>query len=224
MMNGAGAEPVPTADGSDGPLASLAAARDAVRRMKAQGELTRPVQVLVREGTYRILEPFKLGPEDSGTWRAPITYAAYPGESPVISGGRRVTDWEREGALWKAHVADWWAPGETISALWVNGEYRAPARTPNEGFSLTAGTLPVPEEMKDKKRPSPNGFHFKTGDIQAWDNLEDALVVALHSWDVSYHRIADIDEEDGVVRFTTSPNWPFENWGQGAALLHRAPL
>ncbi len=34
-------------------------------------------------------------PADSGTAAAPITYAAYPGEQPVLSGGRAITGWQQ---------------------------------------------------------------------------------------------------------------------------------
>src|SRR5688500_7359180 len=46
----------PAADGSDGPVATLAAARDAVRRLKAEAGLTHPVDVVIRGGTYYLTE------------------------------------------------------------------------------------------------------------------------------------------------------------------------
>lgn len=57
------------ADGSDGPLATLAGARDAVRRMKEQGPLRKPVRVLLRGGTYAVGEPVVFFEGDSGTKR-----------------------------------------------------------------------------------------------------------------------------------------------------------
>ena len=42
--------------GSDGPLATLAGARDALRRLKAQGPLKGPVSVNVAAGTYPLGE------------------------------------------------------------------------------------------------------------------------------------------------------------------------
>ena len=43
----------PNAAKSDGPLASLVAARDAIRKLKAAGPLTAPVEVRLRGGVYR---------------------------------------------------------------------------------------------------------------------------------------------------------------------------
>ncbi|MBN2311985.1 MAG: right-handed parallel beta-helix repeat-containing protein, partial [Candidatus Hydrogenedentes bacterium] len=98
-----GTPQAPNADGTDGPKASLAGARDAVRALKAKGPLTEPVDIILADGTYALTETLALAPEDSGTADCPITYAAAPGAHPVVSGGRRITDWRQgEGGLWEA--------------------------------------------------------------------------------------------------------------------------
>jgi hypothetical protein len=57
------------ADGSRAkPVASLIGARDAVRRLRAEGKAG-PVRVVVADGTYRVAEPLVLMPEDGGTPR-----------------------------------------------------------------------------------------------------------------------------------------------------------
>lgn len=96
---------VPNVAGTDGPFASVQGARDAIRKMKMSSELKKPITVLLRGGTYRVLEPVEFLPIDSGTKDAPITYAAYPGEKPVISGGIAITGWKKgKGGLWTADV------------------------------------------------------------------------------------------------------------------------
>ena len=56
--------PTANAEKTDGPLASIAAARDAIRKLKAeQGTLRQPVNVQVRAGTYYITETIALVPE-----------------------------------------------------------------------------------------------------------------------------------------------------------------
>lgn len=61
--------------------------------------------VLVRGGVYPLIAPLVFTPEDSGTADAPVTYAAYPGEKPVVSGGQAITGWQAaENGLWKANV------------------------------------------------------------------------------------------------------------------------
>jgi len=197
--------PSPSRAGTDGPLATISAARDTVRRLKATAGLEQPVTVFIREGAYRITEPIVFTPEDSGTEEAPITYAAYPDERPVVSGGRVISGWRQEGDLWTADVPEVKAGDRYFGALWVNGKRRTIARTPNDGYLYTAGTVPSQEKTALK---------FQPGDIQHWQNLDDVIMVVYHSWETSLHRIASIDEENNVVTFTGPAVWPFERWGE----------
>jgi len=80
----------PNAEKTDGPLATLTAARDAIRRLKARGGLREPVTVFLAAGTYPLAEPLVLESRDSGTAQCPITYVALPGAKPSISGGRAI--------------------------------------------------------------------------------------------------------------------------------------
>ena len=79
---------------TDGPLSSLAGARD---RLRGERTGNQPVQVLVRGGTYSLPAPFVLEPQDSGTAEAPVVYAAFQKEKPVFSGGRVVTGFRQAG-------------------------------------------------------------------------------------------------------------------------------
>ncbi|MBI5091795.1 MAG: right-handed parallel beta-helix repeat-containing protein [Candidatus Hydrogenedentes bacterium] len=74
------------------PFASLERTQVAVRARIASG-LDKDLTVLVRGGTYRLAKALRFGPEDSGTAEHSVTYAAYPGEVVVVSGGRPVTGW-----------------------------------------------------------------------------------------------------------------------------------
>ena len=74
------------------PFATLAAAQQAVRARIAAG-LKEDVTVFLRGGTYRLSAPFHLTGPDSGTADHAITYAAYPGEEVLLSGGRPITGW-----------------------------------------------------------------------------------------------------------------------------------
>ncbi|HUW16726.1 MAG TPA: right-handed parallel beta-helix repeat-containing protein, partial [Actinomycetes bacterium] len=82
----------PNAGATDGPFASLARARDAIRELKAAGPLPGPVTVLIRGGRYFIEQPLTLGPEDSGTEQCPVAWAACPGETPELIGGRQIAN------------------------------------------------------------------------------------------------------------------------------------
>ena len=205
----------PNAGRTDGPLATLGGARDAIRELKTRGPLTQPVQVWVSGRVYRIEKPFTLDPRDSGTQPCPVTYAAAPGERPIISGGRRITGWSKgEGPLWVADVpqarqGEWY-----FHQLFVNGARRTRARTPNEGYLLTEGPIePLADRRKARGDASTKmGFRFKPGDIKPWPGLGDVNVFAYHSWTASLHWVASVDEASSVVRFTARSNWPIGYW------------
>lgn len=73
---------------AEAPLATLAGARDALRAIKErEGLPAGGVKVYIREGTYSLSDTLYFDERDSGTEEAPITYAAYPGENPVFTGG-----------------------------------------------------------------------------------------------------------------------------------------
>ncbi|MEN6546490.1 MAG: right-handed parallel beta-helix repeat-containing protein [Armatimonadia bacterium] len=79
----------PNAGKTDGPLATLTAARDAVRKLKTKDGLPRGgVVVVVHGGVYNLPASFELTAEDSGTISRPVTYRAAAGEVVRLTGGR----------------------------------------------------------------------------------------------------------------------------------------
>ncbi len=182
----------PNTQHSDGPFASLVAARDAIRKLKAQGPLTQPVTVYVRGGTYTLPKPLVFTVADSGTEKAPISYTAYPGETPLLSGGRQITGWQkaRNGKLWQAQVPGVREGKWYFHQLFVNGERRQRARTPNTGFFRIDGQV-----MQGKP-----GFKFREGDIQPeWAGQKDLDLVLLQAWTVSRAHIAEVDASARTV-------------------------
>jgi hypothetical protein len=113
----------PNSAKNDGPFATLARARDAIRSLHAGKPLHKPVTVYVRGGVYTLSAPLVFLPEDSGAAKYPVTYAAYPGEKVVLSGGRTITGWKKAAArgregrpeLWTAHIPGVKAP---MASFW----------------------------------------------------------------------------------------------------------
>jgi len=161
--------PEPTDE--DGPFRSIVRARDAIRDRLAAGTFDGPTTVWLRGGRYPRVprpqrratadgsplddpgtlgrypdaEPLRFGPADA----APVTYAAYPGEEPVIDGGRRIDGWEAATVdgrdVWRTTIeavadGDWF-----FRSLFVDGERRPRARHPSTGWFEVAGPDPVPE-------------------------------------------------------------------------------
>lgn len=172
--------PEPNADGSDGPFATLPRARDAVRALKAAGRLDGPVTVQLRGGVYPVPAPIEFGPEDS----APVTYQAYPGETPVLDGGTRLSGWRVE----EVHGRTAWvldlpevAAGEWLfRQLFVNGVRRPRARLPKEGWFWIADAPRTP--LTAQLFEGDDRFIAAEGDLQPWSNLSDVEIVLLHFW------------------------------------------
>ena len=111
---------------TDGPLASLPAARDAVRRLKAKGPLGEPVRVVIAEGRYTLGEALTFTADDGGTEKCPIVYEAAPGAQPVFSGGSVITGWkDQRGGIWKAPC-----PIANTRQLYVDGKRAVRASLP----------------------------------------------------------------------------------------------
>ncbi len=205
-----GTLPEPNAAGTDGPLATLTGARDAIRRMKSDGPLQQPVTVQLRGGVYQLREPFTLTPQDSGSEQAPVTYAAYPGEKPVISGGQQITGWRKgEGELWITEISGVKSGAWYFRQLFINGQRRDRTRLPEQGYYELA-ERPPEEERVDPE--SLKFFKFKPGDITEWTNRDDAEVVVLRYWDEARLHIESVDYDDNVVTFTT-PSTRLFAWG-----------
>ena len=184
------------------PFATLERARDAVRALK-KAPLTKPVQVLIGEGTYCLSSPFVLKPEDSGTAECPITYEAQTGARVVISGGRAISGWRDAKVdgkyLWVADVPDVAAGKWNFRELWVNGRRAVRARHPKQGFLKVAG---LPDVKKDTPwDKGQNRFQFHPGDIKNYANLADVDVVAMHLWMSVRLPVASVDEKEHLVTF-----------------------
>ncbi|MHC4680296.1 MAG: hypothetical protein ACYTEK_16540, partial [Planctomycetota bacterium] len=138
----------PNVGRTDGPLASLTGARDAIRRLKAQGPLVEPVHVLVADGTYSLAEPLVLTPRDSGTQACPVSYEAAAGAKPVFTGGRPITRFRQgPGGLWEARLPEVASGKWYFEQLFVNGRRAVRARTPNEFYYYM---MDIEEEILEK--------------------------------------------------------------------------
>ncbi|MBP8131663.1 MAG: right-handed parallel beta-helix repeat-containing protein [Candidatus Hydrogenedentes bacterium] len=91
----------------EAPLATLAGARDCIRRMRAEGSpsMDEPIAVHIHAGEYEMPDGLDLEAQDSGDTNAPVTYAAATSESPVLLGGRRLP-WDAFHTVSDAAILD----------------------------------------------------------------------------------------------------------------------
>ena len=164
------------------PFRSLARARDAVRGIKQD------VVVMLRGGIYRLSAPVVFSSRDSGDASRSITYTAYPGEQPVLSGGQPIHGWKKiRNRRWEASTAGL----PYFRQLFVDGVRRTRARSPNSGYFRVAQVF-----GKDRTQ-----FQFKEGEVANCKNLADVELVFLHDWEISRMPVAKVDEEKKRIVF-----------------------
>lgn len=184
------------------PFLTVQRAQQAVRELKQRGPLTEPVTVYLSEGVYPISEALKFTPEDSGTETCPITYKAAQGEKALLSGGRKVTGWKRyKGNIWVAtlpevQAGEWW-----FRQLYVNGNLRGRARTPNQGVFEVKATTDTTTSQRSYQVAS-DSFVFNTGDLDPkWKHPENGEAIIYHYWTDTHLPIKAIDGKRNVISF-----------------------
>ncbi|MCD4710529.1 MAG: hypothetical protein K8R52_06765, partial [Bacteroidales bacterium] len=159
----------------------------------------RDILVYIREGYYSLNEPLLFNPEDGGErieTNLPsgafeyhklkdhyVTYAAYPGEHPVISGGLLLDAWEKEKNAWKIRNLD-----TSVEMLVVDGRKQTLARTPDTGYFVP----PMLSETPDK-------LYFNRGEISQWKEMEGNRVFMLLRWHHGKNSISRVDERTGTA-------------------------
>ena len=224
----------PNARKSDGPFGTVAAAQRAIRRLKGQKPLDRPVRVYLRGGRYELEVPLAFTSRDSGTplnktWHgqlvmpwAPVTYCAYRNEKPVLSGGRRITGFKAEKlngrTVWVAAIPEVKRGEWSFRQLWVNGARRARTRLPREGFFTVDRLVEGDENKENPWGKGQSRFFYKPGDLRQWHNLSDVELVVYSFWIDSHAWLKEVDEAKCLVTLdrTTRTNLGGE-WGEQGA-------
>ncbi len=207
------------ADGSlEKPYGSLPKAVEAVRDMRTDG-YAKPVTIYLREGRHQLNETLVVGMGDgyqdassegafeqygAGEIRdSYLTFAAYPGERPVVSGGLPITGWKRlkkvptglpasaEGHVW---VADMPEGMDTFYTL-----YDAKGR-----LNRARGGAFVPVKDGDRRT-----LHFPEGKLRNWENISDVEIQIRPSraWVINMLPLESVDEEAGVARTRVSATY-----------------
>jgi len=187
------------------PFATLERAREAARAPKMQAR--KPIRVMVREGTYYLTKPFRLGPEDSGTLESPITYLAYPGEIVTLSGGRKLEcRWEPyQNGIMRCRLPGFSGKRIAFTQLFVNGKRQTRARYPNYDAEnpLVSGKGYIDVGSEEEKWP-PVEFHYnpETFTKKRWAKPQEAIVFLFPQdfWGNLQWRVKDIDWKAHVVR------------------------
>lgn len=207
----------PNAESTDGPFATLARARDAVR----QADKSSGAEVILRGGLYEVKEPLVLGAEDSGAENARVVWRAADGEEARLTGGvvvpafAPVTDAavldrleeSARGAVVQADlkalgITDFGTPEGGGAFLYFKGLPMTLSRWPNDGFVnmvdvIGGDTFEIRGNVQDRI-----GRWVYEGDRPSrWLVENDAWVHGYWCWDWSdqRHKVKSIDPEQHVM-------------------------
>jgi hypothetical protein len=207
----------PNSQKTDGPKASLAGARGAIRQLKSKGPLTAPVDVIILPGTYTLTEPFILTPQDSGTKKCPITYKAARGSQPIFTGGRVIKGFKRgEKGIWQTRIPQVASGKWYFEQLFVNGRRAVRARTPNKFYHYFGPSSEIPIEGKKgqfRRTTQVRGDALKLlQDLDARE-LRDVTLMAYHKWCITRRFITAIDTSANVIvtigeKLKSYSGWP----------------
>ncbi len=205
-----GTQAAPSAEGTDGPFATVTRAQVALRTIRqdspANPASPRPV-IYVRGGTYELAQPLVFTPDDSH-----CAIRAYAGERPVFSGGRRIDGWTVDtDGWWRVTLPEVRQGRWHFTQLFVDDQRRWRPRLPQTGYFEIAEEL---DRSPDAKGPGIDRFGFAGNDVRAdWANLDNVEALVFHSWSMSRLPIAAVDATEKVVTFHgTSPSR--SSWGQ----------
>ncbi len=202
-------------NGADGPVATLERARELARaRAKKSGKAV-PVTVFLRQGVYRLAQPFNLEAADSGGPTAKVVYGAYPGERPVISGGMQITGFRPwKGKILSAKVA--WPRGvKPFHELYYQDERQILARQPNfeagrpveGGWAYVAGKpVAMGPNLPNDSRTE---FDYHAGDLPdgVTPGSLEVFIFPRYNWRSNIQRVAGIDSTRRHVRLALSASY-----------------
>lgn len=195
---------------NDGPVATLKRAVEIIRGRKfAADRPARPLTVMMRGGTYYLDAPIVFTPADSGKPDSPIVYAAYPGERPIISAGRKLSGWAsaRAGSAWELRLPEVVTGKWNFAQLYVAGSRRMRPHLPKKGYYRIEHEVAPSDEVRGRGF---DRFGFAAGDLKAaWQNSPDIEILILHNWSVSRLRPGRIDEAAREIwlRGKTRESW-----------------
>ena len=153
------------------------------------------VVVLFKGGEYFLNKPLEITNLETGGKKDSLIFSAMQGEKVTLSGGRKITQWEKSGkGVFKAKVP----AGTDFRQLYVNGKMAIRARTPNReddrdfgpyyrglGFDLKNQTIKV-----------------NASEIPKMNHTGDVEMVFNQHWYQSRFRIESIKTEKDTAFIT----------------------
>lgn len=187
---------------SSAPFATMERAREAVQQWRAENPDGGAVEVLFKGGIYPMSEPVIFTAEDSGTALAPTIYKAQSGAEVILSGGIAVSGWQQdENGIYFASLPEGLGEDYDLRQLYVSGERRQRARTPNEGLFTVADLIAPITDIRSQYNTRSSSFYYSEGDFDPTliDKPTQAEVIVYHYWIDAHFPLESIDTDRKMI-------------------------
>ncbi|WP_426514871.1 right-handed parallel beta-helix repeat-containing protein [Dactylosporangium sp. McL0621] len=159
------------------PWATLEKARDYIRQNSLNSNMTGDIVVYLRGGRYTRTATFNLTDADSGSNGFRVIYRAYPGETPIVDGGKAVTGWAQVSGkpYYVADVPESAGYADYFRQLYVGGK-RAQLAIGKGAIGDAFWDDPaIPNPPANPARPerSYDGIQFPAASVPAYTNVTD---------------------------------------------------
>ena len=171
----------------------------------------------MRAGAYELRETLRFLPEDGGTASAPVVYQAFPGERPILRGGRRIAGFfPHDGQIMKAKLAEQGLKDATFKELFCGGQRLPLARYPNfdaynpygGGWAFADGPL-VPM-YQDRPGEDQHTLHYKAVDQRTWSKPREVEVFVFprYNWWNNIVPIKTVDSSSRTIQLAGEASYP----------------
>ncbi len=200
------------------PLQTIARARDLVKTKNSS--MSADITVYLRGGTYVQAATLELGNADCGSGGFYVKYRAYPGEHPLITGGKLITGFTLFDAKNNIYSATAGIP--QFRQLYVNGTKATRARSPN----LDADGAANFNRLSGWDKTAHN-VQLSASYVSDWNNLSKVEMHLMTAWADNTLRIATIttsgdtayvtfqSTEDSLLFVRPNPRLDQMGWGAG---------
>lgn len=216
------------------PLRTLEGAKSRMRTLR-KTITGKDAVIFVAGGRYAIERPVLFQAEDGGSEQVSVTYKAMPGEQPVFTGSRKLSNWQSlkdKQALGKLdpavrskiYVADLKAAGVTDFGdptdlglrpeLFCNQKLQTLARWPNKGMTTSGnvlGATALPPTYMAKRGTKEGNFEYIDKRQNRWAGEKDPRLGGYWYWDWSeqFQKVARIDSAAKTIQIQP----PYHNYG-----------
>ena len=188
-----------------------------------------PLTVWIRGGEYVLDSTIIFGPEDSGTEEFPIHYRAWPNETPVFKGGKKLDNWKKskddlpgisdkaKGKLWYYEIPEHLKGVWQITTLYDGKKLLTRSRSEKFKTSEKQVLDPLNAQPKDVRGLDWDAdpvvfsreFRYSGDDLKAWETPSDIEIFLSpkHRWLINMLPIERIDPKTKTAYFAVDPTY-----------------